>query len=210
MHHGTCELIACKPGMILKQKANPGTTLKEYFPDRDKQAVAILCQSVQQLQKAEIPKQHNFLPLKKLLTILDNDLTIPRDILSKARELRDDLLASTDTEVLLHGDLHHENLLKHDDDWLVIDPKGFIGDPVFEACAFIHNPIPKLLEQTKPIDLINQRVNACAEQLDFSTQRIQDWLYVKSILGWIWCLQDNTSPEYLKRFVNLLIQASKT
>ena len=68
-HYGTCKLLASEPGMILMQKANPGTTLEEYFPDRGKQTVNILCQSIQELQKAEIPKQHNFLPLKKTYLI---------------------------------------------------------------------------------------------------------------------------------------------
>jgi len=31
--------------------------------------------------------------------------------------------------VLLHGDLHQDNILSHGDDWLVIDPKGVIGFP---------------------------------------------------------------------------------
>ena len=123
------------------QRANPGTTLKTLFPKEDQNATAIVCNAIQQLQSAEIPKQQNFYHLKTLLSILDNDLNIPTDIISKAKQLRDALLASAEKTVLLHGDLHHENILKHGDGWLIIDPQGFIGDPVFEVCAFILNPI---------------------------------------------------------------------
>ena len=140
-----------------------------------------LCQCIQQLHTAKIPKQPHFFHLKELLTILDNDLAIPLDILSKARQMRDDLLMSTNRAVLLHGDLHHENILKNGESWLVIDPKGFIGDRVFEVCAFIHNPSPALLEQASPIKIINDRIQACADLLGFPKQRIQDWLYVKSV-----------------------------
>jgi streptomycin 6-kinase len=202
--HGAAEVIASEPGMILMERANPGTTLKEYFPDKEQQAITILCQRIQQLHTAEIPKQHNFFNLKELLTTLDNDLDIPIDILSKARLLRDDLLVSTNKTVLLHGDLHHENILKHGDDWLVIDPKGFMGDPVLEVCAFIHNPIPELLEQDNPTEIISGRIQACADQLGFSKQRIQDWLYVKSVLCWAWCLDDNMPADYFTRFISLL------
>ncbi len=86
--HGAAEVIASKPGMIFIQRANPGTTLKEYFPSKDKQATSILCERIQQLHTAEIPKQHNFLNLKDLLTTLDNDLAIPLDILSTQILLR--------------------------------------------------------------------------------------------------------------------------
>jgi streptomycin 6-kinase len=202
--HGAAKVIAHEPDMILMQRANPGTTLKEYFPDNDKQAVSIVCQSMQLLHKAEIPKQHHFLPLNELLRTLDNDLDIPHPVLSKARPLRDDLLASTDKIVLLHGDLHHENILKHGDGWLVIDPKGFVGDPVFDLCAFIHNPIPALLEQDNPIEIIDHRIQACAAALGFSKQRIQTWLYVKSVLCWAWCLDDNMQATYFKQFISLL------
>ncbi len=90
------------------------------------------------------------------------------------------------------------------DDWLVIDPKGFIGDPVFEVCAFIHNPIPELLDQENSIEIINQRIQYCAKNLGYSIQRIQDWLYVKSVLCWAWCLDDNIDPSHFKQFVMLL------
>ncbi len=40
--------------------------------------------------------------------------------------------------LLLHGDLHHENILKNEKGgYTVIDPKGVIGDPVFDLSRFI-------------------------------------------------------------------------
>ena len=39
---------------------------------------------------------------------------------------------------LLHGDLHHENILKNETGgYTVIDPKGVVGDPVFDCSRFI-------------------------------------------------------------------------
>lgn len=201
---GVVKRLASESGMILMQRAVPGTALKEYFPAGDQQAVSILCECIQQLHTADIPQQHHYYHLTEVLSVLDNDLDIPQDILFKARQLRDVLLSSSEKTVLLHGDLHHDNIVKHDESWLVIDPKGFIGDPVFEVCAFIHNPLPEVLEQANPTERINERIQACADQLGFSKQRIQDWLYVKSVLCWAWCLDDNMSEDYFKRFVSLL------
>ena len=202
--HGGVEVIASEPGMMLMQRATPGTALKTYFPNQDDQAITILCQCISHLHQAEIPKQHDFYHLNTLLAILDNDLDIPAHIVSKARQLRDNLLSSTEKTVLLHGDLHHENILQHDNRWLVIDPKGFIGDPVFEVCAFMHNPEPELLNQDNPIEIIDDRTRFCADLLGYSTTRVYDWLYVKSVLCWAWRLDDNLSADYFKRFVSLL------
>lgn len=41
---------------------------------------------------------------------------------------------------LLHGDLHHENILRDDSaGWVAIDPKGVIGPRVMECGRFLHN-----------------------------------------------------------------------
>lgn len=41
-------------------------------------------------------------------------------------------------KLLLHGDLHHENILQNENgSYTVIDPKGVIGDPVFDLSRFI-------------------------------------------------------------------------
>lgn len=205
-NQGAAEVIATEAGMILMQRASPGTTLKEYFPDQDNPATTIVCQCISNLHQTEIPEQHDFLHLKDLLSILDDDLDIPNNILCKARTRRDDLLQSTQKTVLLHGDLHHENLLKHGESWRVIDPQGFIGDPVFDVCAFIHNPMPELLQHTSPLKVIHNRIASCTHQLGYPKQRIQDWLYVKSVLCWAWCLEDNLAVDYFKQFIQLLFE----
>lgn len=46
---------------------------------------------------------------------------------------------------MLHVDLHHDNILQNGNEWLVIDPKGVVGEPAYEVAAFIHNPMPELL-----------------------------------------------------------------
>ncbi len=56
-------------------------------------------------------------------------------------ELAQELLLSQGEPVLLHGDLHHYNLLQHQDTWLAIDPKGVVGEREFEIGAFLRNPV---------------------------------------------------------------------
>ncbi|ODT06957.1 MAG: 3'-kinase [Mesorhizobium sp. SCN 65-20] len=42
---------------------------------------------------------------------------------------------------VLHGDLHHDNILLGERGWLAIDPKGLIGDPAFDAANLFYNPL---------------------------------------------------------------------
>jgi streptomycin 6-kinase len=60
--------------------------------------------------------------------------------LARAERLSADLLESAATEVLLHGDLHHFNILSaRREPWLCIDPKGMRGHPGYEVGPFLLN-----------------------------------------------------------------------
>ena len=202
--HGGAEVLASADRMIIMEQAISGVSIKEYFPNKDDDAIKILCATINNLHCATIPKNHHFHSVQFLLKTLDNNLDIPTEILTKAQHLRDNLLATTDKTVLLHGDLHHDNILKHGDNWLVIDPKGFIGDPAFDTCAFISNPSPQLLAQTSCQQIIHHRIRLCAQLLAIPAQRIRDWHYVKVVLCWAWCLEDNLKPDYFAHLIKII------
>lgn len=66
---------------------------------------------------------------------------------------------------------------------MVIDPKGLIGDPVYEVAAFICNPIPELLNRNDATTIIRNRVTCFAETLQYPSQRILDWCFVQAVLA---------------------------
>lgn len=85
--------------------------------------------------------------------------------------------------MLLHRDLHHDNILKHGNEWKVIDPKEVIGDPVYEVAAFIRNPMPELLtlDTTTHTQMFHLRMMKFAQILAFPAQRILDWCFVQAV-----------------------------
>lgn len=204
-HHCVAQVIASQEAMIIMQRAVPGTTLKDYFPDQEKKALDVFCSVLSQLHAVPIPANIHFDAVADLLKILDSDLNIPKEILIKARQLRDILLATTHKQVLLHGDLHHENILRNQDGWLVIDPKGFIGDPAFEFATYIYNPIPELLVYPRCKQIINNRIKQCATHFFIGEQRIRDWCFVKAVLSWAWSLEDHLCSDYFERFIQILL-----
>lgn len=59
----------------------------------------------------------------------------------RGAELARALLDSPQEEVVLHGDLHHGNVLDFGGrGWLAIDPKGLHGERAFEYCNLLCNP----------------------------------------------------------------------
>ncbi|MFF1574644.1 aminoglycoside phosphotransferase family protein [Leifsonia sp. NPDC058292] len=59
----------------------------------------------------------------------------------RAATVARDLLAEPAGRVVLHGDLHHGNVLDFGaDGWLAIDPKHVVGDPGFDFANILCNP----------------------------------------------------------------------
>ncbi|RUR14232.1 aminoglycoside phosphotransferase family protein [Legionella sp. km772] len=195
---GVVQVFSENTGLLLLECAVPGVSLKSYFPEKDDEAINITAQVIKRLHKAPIPSTHIFPHIKDWLEALDGDLEIPVQILQKAREIRDLLLKTAMLDVLLHGDLHHDNILQHGDDWLVIDPKGVIGEPPYEVAAFIRNPMPELLTHDDAPNIIHNRITRFAELLELPSQRIFDWCFVQAVLSWVWAIEDGCDDTYFK------------
>jgi streptomycin 6-kinase len=204
---GVVQVFSENTGLLLLECAVPGVSLKSYFPEKDDEAINITANVIKRLHKAPIPSTHAFPHIKDWLAALDNDLKIPTEYLQKARKLRDQLLKTAASDVLLHGDLHHDNILQNSDDWVVIDPKGVIGEPAYEMAAFIRNPIPELLTHNNAQKVIHNRVTRFAEALELSERRIIDWCFVQAVLAWAWDLEDSCDTDYFERMTGILDEA---
>jgi len=194
--HGAVKVMRKEENYLLLNRAVPGVSLEGSFPLDDLKAVDIACQVMKTLHQAKIPMEHEFPHITDWLSVLDKNWGLPKSHLQKARQLRDGLVAKSSPDVLLHGDLHHSNLLQDGHEWVVIDPKGVIGEPAFELAAFIRNPVPKLLEHPKPDDLILSRISRFSERLDVPKEKIIHWSYVQGVLAWAWALGDHCDPRY--------------
>ena len=202
--HGVVKVLAEDYGMLLLERAVPGIALKSYFLIQEKESIEIACGVIQKLHQSNIPTTHNFPHIKDWLAALDKDGAIPDGYLKKARKLRDQLLKTTGPDVLLHGDLHHDNILQNSETWMVIDPKGVIGEPAYEVAAFIRNPIPELLNHADAPNIIHNRVTHFAELLELPSQRMLDWCFVQAVLSWVWGLEDGCDTGYRERLVEVL------
>ncbi len=75
------------------------------------------------------------------LDALPADAPIPRRMREQCVSLARDLVADpASVGVIIHGDLHYENVLAADrEPWLVIDPKPMSGDPHYESAPMLWN-----------------------------------------------------------------------
>jgi streptomycin 6-kinase len=204
--YGAVKILDSMNNALLLQRLIPGTSLIDYFPRRDFAAVHIVCDVMKRLSCAPLPEGNRFPTIDNWLTALNRGEGIPMAYLVKARTLRDSLLKTIVELRLLHGDLHHYNILTHEKTFMVIDPKGVIGEPAYEVAMFIRNPIPDLLKIQEASSFVLGRIDEFSRTLHLSRQRIKEWSFVQGILAWIWALEDGGDPTYYKQLTEIFDQ----
>jgi streptomycin 6-kinase len=117
-------------------------------------------------------------------------------LFDKAEKLYAELSASMAEPVLLHGDLHQDNILSAErEPWLAVDPKGVIGEPVFETAALLRNFWPDILSVPDPKSLMARRIDQLSAELGFDRERIYDWGFSQAVLSVVWGIEDTGKLE---------------
>jgi streptomycin 6-kinase len=184
---GAARLLAedRKRGAMLLEKILPGTPVSELEDDED--ATAALIAVGRQLHRA--PPEDCTLPHLRTLAggftkYRASDGLVPAAMVERAARFFDELCESAPADVVLHGDLHHDNVLRTEGGgWLAIDPHGFVGDAGYDAGAMLYNPNPENRELAVQ-RLVPRRIEQLAEHDDLD--RVVAWGYVMGVLSQIW------------------------
>ena len=115
---------------------------------------------------------------------------------------------------LLHGDLHHDNVLfDAQRGWFAVDPKGVIGELEYEVGAALRNPIERPVLFSRP-SIIRRRVECFACELRLDATRVLSWAFAQAVLATIWLREDGfrVEPDHpwivLARVLQPMIQGS--
>ncbi|BCB04622.1 aminoglycoside phosphotransferase family protein [Bacillus sp. KH172YL63] len=113
---------------------------------------------------------------------------LPEDLVSKAEQLYPELLRTSTDTYLLHGDLHHGNILFSDaSGWTAIDPKGLLGEREYDCIQFMLNEWKKW---DVPLELLQFRTRTFASLLSLSYERLIQYGLCHSILSASWSVED--------------------
>ena len=196
-----------KYNALLLEQAIPGNSLKSFYPNDDKFVIDCYVDTVRKLLNKSPLNLDGFCHISDWLKKLDQFKSdkLPQDLLGKAIKLKNELLASITEEKLLHGDLHHDNILKHNDSWLVIDPKGIIGETEFEMAAFDFIHATELTDLVKANKLFHERVQSIAEKSDLNANRIKEWVFVRLVLSAAWYIESKEDPGVPIKLAKILM-----
>ena len=108
----------------------------------------------------------------------------------RAYEIGEELFEKYRERVLLHGDLHHDNiLLCGKGTYKVIDPKGVIGPAIFDLPRFIMNELDTDAEKSGA-EHIRDVIERLSRALEYERADVGKLYFMEVILGNVWCLQD--------------------
>lgn len=208
---GICRLLESDPvnAVMLLERVVPGTPAAEI--EDDDTATRTIAIVMKQLHKP-LPEKHNFITITEWVTAIPdykakygNNGILPLNLVNKAEQLFKELIATSDKPVLVHGDLHHHNvLLSEECGWIAIDPKGVAAEPAYEVAAMIRNPYDKLKNITDLEPLLRRRISIFSEELGIDAQRICDWGFAQCMLSAVWSTEDVKGPSHALRVARIL------
>lgn len=112
-------------------------------------------------------------------------------LVSRAESTARDLLTEPFVPTLIHGDLHHFNILSSGRGWLAIDPKGVLGPAAYEVGPYLLNPWVVTGLQADTAKTIQDRICAFSDRLGFERSRLRDWGFAFAVLSAWWNLDSN-------------------
>ncbi len=175
---------------FLEERIMPGTELCEISAvDKRLNEFAKIFRNIHSQPKGEylsyldwLEKAYDYCCLHKV----ESEIT---GYMLQAFDIGKELFEKYTERVLLHGDLHHHNiLLASDGSYKIIDPKGVIGPSIFDIPRFILNEIGLESEKTDA-DHIKDVINKLAEILDYKKRDLEKLFFMEVILANVWCLE---------------------
>jgi len=209
---GAAKVIAHDEGAVLLEKLY-GPNLYSFSElDREDLASELFISIIKKIHAVKVPEQHHIPTLKKLFEPLYKFQTGPEEIMPlvmQALFLADELQMTEERTVVLHGDLHHENVMRRSSgDYVCFDPKGLIGDPCYEIATILKNPwdYPQISHKET---LCIERAAKFANSLKLSYERIIKYAFVHMCLSMMWALEDGrdySHPFEIAQFLEKHVQ----
>lgn len=207
-----CGIRASDPTLaaVLLERLTPGVPLKAMVASDDARATTIAAELMQKLWSATAqltPEQKAPLtPLAVWINAFERlrerfqGGTGPFDatVIARAEAFYQEVQGSTAT-VLLHGDLHHGNILSCESrGYRAIDPKGLWGDGAYEVGSFLVNPasfLQQAMHEGTLKSILERRIAILSEVLDIPRPVIKQWAYIYAVLSASWSFEDHGVPD---------------
>lgn len=190
---GAARVLAHEDAALLMERAENNLSLAEFARNgRDDEASRIICAAIAALHQQIDRPPFDLIPLTRWFEDLALAAAQHGGILTVCAATARELLETPQEVVVLHGDVHHENILDFGSrGWLVIDPKRLIGERGFDYANLFCNPDGRTASAA---GRLTRQVGVVAEAAGLERKRLLQWILAWAGLSAAWWLQDGESP----------------
>lgn len=203
--HGAVDLLNANAGAQLLEYAD-GRNLRDLVEGgNDEFATQNICEVLTKLHSFSREFPSGIPTLREHFRALFAAAAIePDSIYAKGARVAENLLASEKDLVLLHGDIHHRNIIESTTrGWLAIDPQCVVGERTYDTANSFFNPddMPSIVEAEERVRLL---CRIFSEKLKFDSKRVLEFAFVHGCLSSVWCNEDGQNPESRLRITKLI------
>ena len=178
--------------LLMVRAQGPASLVQMVSAGKDDEATRILCAVAAQLHAPVAKPIPTLVPLEQWFEALWDAAAMHGGILEHCARTARELLAAPRDITVLHGDIHHGNVLDFGPSgWLAIDPKGLYGERGFDYANIFCNPDS---ESALAPGSFARRIEIVANASGIDRQRLLQWVLAWTGLSITWMLEDDLEP----------------
>lgn len=187
--HHSCKVYAFDEGagLLLEERIIPGTVLRGEISLEKR--IQIFLKVFREIHIAADSGETYLNWLERIHEYCTRH-QVAEEMASRAHLFCMEMFRKYPDRVLLHGDLHHDNILmRTDGSYAMIDPKGIVGPAIMELPRFILNEQDTNHTGTSR-QHIEEVIRMLCKQSGYPEEDIRKLFYMETVLANVWCVED--------------------
>jgi streptomycin 6-kinase len=195
---GAARMLASDGDALLLERALGSRSLSAFARDgRDDEATRIIVDVIAELHAPRGKPLPDLIPLHTWFDALWPAAETHGGLLARAAETARNLLAAPEGHGVLHGDIHHDNILDFGArGWLAIDPNRLVGERGFDYANLFCNP--DIGGGGAPVAVLperfSRRLEIVSERAGLERSRLAQWILAYAGLSAAWIIADGDDP----------------
>lgn len=204
---GAVQVLRSDDSALLLEQVDREKLSSLVYQGRDAEAAHIICDVLKKIHSYQgpCPTVHDLKTQFRSLFQRGRKEN-SQSLFYKAAKVAEDLVVTETNKKLLHGDIHHTNILKSSTrGWLAIDPQSFFGEATYDVSNSFFNPDdrPEIVETKERLETLAQ---IFSERLQVNKKRVLQFAFAHGALSSSWQLDEGKRDDRRRRITELIGQ----
>jgi streptomycin 6-kinase len=192
---GAARVLRSDLNAVVMERLADDISLPELAAHDDAEATRILCGVVAELHRPRLAAPPPLTSMRDGFRALEAAAAAGSGrhatVLAAAWKVARRLIEAPAPSIVLHGDMHHANVL-HDPrrGWVAVDPKGMVGNPALDYAKILYNPTAAIAHRP---GRLRAQAAVIAAQAGISEREVLEWSFAQAALSACWSIESGSS-----------------